>query len=60
MAYNEVDASNQEDSGRTGGSRDPQYSVAKGKKLRIVHSVHPTIAAKIKLRKTKKPAHKRD
>jgi hypothetical protein len=56
----ELDSSNQEDTGRAGGSRDPQYSVAKRRKLRIVHSVHPTIAAKIKPKKTKKPLYKRD
>lgn len=57
---NEVSAGNQEDVGRAGGSRDPQYSVAKGRRLRIVTSVSPTIAAKPKPKKTKKPAYKRD
>jgi hypothetical protein len=60
-ASNEISASNQEDTGRAGGSRDPQYAVAKGrKKLRIVKSVDPTIAAKPKARFTKKPPYKRD
>jgi hypothetical protein len=63
---NEVDASNQEsvsydsDPGRVGGSRDPQYAVAKNKKLKIIKSVDPTIAAKPKAKHTKKPQYKRD
>jgi len=66
MAYDEVSASNQESVGddkeldRSGGSRDPQYDYKPGKKLRIVKSVDPTVAAKIKLRQTKKPRYKRD
>jgi hypothetical protein len=57
---NEVDSNNQEDTGRAGGSRDPQYAVAKHRKLRIVHSVSPTIGAKMKPKKTKKPTYKQD
>jgi hypothetical protein len=63
---NEVDASNQEsvswdsDPDRAGGSRDPQYGVTKKRKLKIATSVSPTIAAKPKLKHTKKPPYKRD
>lgn len=63
---NEVDTNNQEsvswDSNpdRMGGSRDPQLEYAKGKKLRIVKSVDPTLAARPKIRYTKKPPYKRD
>jgi len=64
---NEVSASNQEsvswdsEPERPGGSRDPQYSPSPGsRKLRIITSVDPTIAAKPKLKHTKKPPYKRD
>jgi hypothetical protein len=67
MAGNEVSASNQEsvswdsEADRPGGSRDPQgpYNT-KNKKLKIVTSVSPNVAAKPKLKNTKKPPYKRD
>ena len=66
MAGNEVDASNQEsvswesEPDRPGGSRDPQDPYAKGKRLKIITSVSPAMAAKPKLKNTKKPPYKRD
>jgi hypothetical protein len=67
VASNEVNVNNQEsvswdtDPERRGGSRDPQHSPSPGtKRLRIVTSVDPTIAARPKLKHTKKPPYKRD
>jgi hypothetical protein len=66
MSYNDMDANNQEsvswdsESDRPGGSRDPQEPYAKNKRLKIITSVSPTIAAKPKLKNTKKPPYKRD
>lgn len=72
--YNETDASNQEsiahmksvdrkrgvDKQRREGVMSAKPSYADGKKLRIVHSNSPAIAAKIKPKKTTKPLYKRD
>ena len=59
--FSEVSVSNQRDvSSRPSGTIDPKYSVAKGKGLRIVHSDSPTIAAKLKPKKTRKQIFKRD
>ena len=57
-AFNEVNVSNEES--RPGGTIDPKYEVAKDKGLRIVHSDSPTIAAKLKPKKTHKQIYKRD
>lgn len=66
--YDEVSASNQEDAtresweddGRPGGSRDPQQTYNGKRRLRIITSVDPVVAAKPKYRRTKKAAYKRD
>jgi hypothetical protein len=66
MSDNEINASNQEsvswdtEPDRPGGSRDPQLPYAGSKRLRIVTSVDPTLAARPKLKYTKKPPYKRD
>lgn len=57
---NEVDVSNQESRGGPGRMTDPQYPVAKGKRLKIVTSNAPVVAAKIKPKHTKKATYKRD
>jgi hypothetical protein len=58
----EVSASNQTDIGRAMGSKNPPYTVGKKahKRLKVVASVSPAIAAKPKPKNTKKPNYKRD
>ena len=65
MASDEISVSNQESiqdrHGPASEGYDPQYAVAKGKRLKIVTSNSPTIAAKMKLKNTTKPRRwKRD
>jgi hypothetical protein len=58
---NEVSAGNQEDTGRAITHQNP-YTVGKKskKKLKVVASVSPSIAAKPQPKNTKKLAYKRD
>jgi hypothetical protein len=56
--WNETEVSNQESiadrTGPAGDGYDPPYPYAKGRRLKIITSNSPTVAAKVRLKNTNK------